>query len=339
MWRYTVSIICGSILVCSAIPAGAQNKVIFHGKVVMADGSPPPKAVGIMRVCSDVGGSGPGPLTDKIGNFSWNTETNFDQTRSCIIKATLDGYDSTEIDVSLVSPALGMNVELKPIILTVTGGNPYALGADDKDVPGKVKTEWKAAMKAAAANDTAGALAQLKTVTAASPKFALAWHNMGVIYDFDQKLPEARAAYTKAIEADPKALAPYVALTRLMIKEKDWEGANKTAAAMIPLDKGRIFAEMYLHQSVAYYNLKNLAAAEASAIEALNPKAKLPAVRAEYVLGRILEAKGDVAGAKEHMARYLTLAPSAQDSGQIKAHIDQIGQPGAPEPELEILTR
>ena len=198
----------------------------------MADGSPPPKAVGLVRVCSD--GSGPGPLTDKLGNFSWDTETNFDQTRSCVIRATLDGYDSSEIDVSYVSPALGLNVELKPIVLTLKGGNPYALSADDKDVPGKVKTEWKAAMKAVAANDSAGALAQLKTVTAASPKFALAWHSMGVIYDFDRKFPEARAAYTKAIEADPKALASYVALTRLMIREKDWEGANKTAAAMIP---------------------------------------------------------------------------------------------------------
>ena len=113
----------------------------------------------------------------------------------------------------------------------------------------------------------------------------------------------------------------------------------KNTAAFFPLDKSRIFSEMYLHQAVAQYNLKDLAAAEASANEALSPKGKQPAARAEYVLGRILEAKGDTAGARQRMSRYLQLVPATQDAAMIKAHIDQMGQPGAPEPELDLLVR
>ncbi|MEP6961873.1 MAG: hypothetical protein ABI995_07340, partial [Acidobacteriota bacterium] len=102
-------------------------------------------------------------------------------------------------------------------------------------------------------------------------------------------------------------------------------------------DKKRIFPEMYLHQAVAQYSLKEMPAAEASAMEALNPKERSTAPRAEYVLGRILEAKGDMAGAKQHMMKYLELQPATEDAAIIKAHIDGMGQIGAPEPELELL--
>ena len=162
---------------------------------------------------------------------------------------------------------------------------------------------------------------------------------LGILYDFERMFAQARAAYEKAIEADPKMLAPYVALTRLMITNKDWAGVTKTTAAFFPVDKNRIFAEMYAHQAVAQYNLKDFAAAEASANEALNPKAKQPFVRAEYILGRILEAKGDTAGAKQHMSHYLELVTAVEDAPTIKAHIDQIGKPGAPEPALDLLVR
>jgi hypothetical protein len=61
--------------------------------------------------------------------------------------------------------------------------------------------------------------------------------------------------------------------------------------------------------------------------------------RAEYVLGRILEAKGDAAGAKEHMAKYLMLEPAPADVDLVRGHIDNLGKPQAKDvdPELEPL--
>jgi Tfp pilus assembly protein PilF len=83
--------------------------------------------------------------------------------------------------------------------------------------------------------------------------------------------------------------------------------------------------------------MKDLAGAEASANTALQQKPSYP--RAEYVLGRILEAKGDAAGAKLHMTKYLEIAPKAEDAAQIKAHIAAMGQPSVPEPDLDPITR
>jgi tetratricopeptide (TPR) repeat protein len=194
-------------------------------------------------------------------------------------------------------------------------------------------------MKAVSANDLGEATKQLQAATAANPKFALAWHDLGILLDIQGKYPEAAAAYSQAIDANPKLLLPYVALTRVQIRQRDWAAVNKTVTTFLPLDKSIMFPEMFLHQSAANYNLKDLAAAEASARAALNPKAKQSANRAEYALGRILEAKGDIAGAKEHMTRYLELVPGASDADMIQAHVAKLGQAGAPEPELDTLSK
>jgi hypothetical protein len=62
-----------------------------------------------------------------------------------------------------------------------------------------------------------------------------------------------------------------------------------------------------LHRAFALYALKDLDGALASVEEVLklDPQHKRP--REEYVLGRVLKAKGDTAGAQEHMAQYLKL--------------------------------
>ena len=151
-----------------------------------------------------------------------------------------------------------------------------------------------------------------------------------------KKQAEARAAFEHAIEADPKLLPAYVMLARLCIKTKDWEGAEKAAAALMKADPKHPYPEIYLHLAVARYGLKDLSGAE--------KRARSPAIRsthqrprAEYVLGRILEAKGDTTGAKEHMAKYLQLDPAPSDVDQVKQHIAGIGKSTAAaiDPELE----
>lgn len=324
------------LLAVSAPVFADSTPVIFRGRVTMADGSAPGKSVGTQRNCTDGFGNAPGPLTDKDGKFTWRMDVNFMGARRCFILATLNGFESTQVEISNVNPSTGVNVDLAPVKLSLKGGDPYQLGGADKDVPSKGSAEWNNAMKAVNASDVAGAMSQLKAATASNPKFALAWHNLGILHDFQRNYPDAIAAYNNAIEANPKLLTPYVALARVQTRQGDWAGIGKTVASFLPLDKSIIFPEMHLHLAVAQYKLKDLAAAEASATAALNPKAKQSAHRAEYVLGRILEAKGDTAGAKQHMNHYLELVPDTEDAAAIKAHMEKMGQAGAPEPELEV---
>ncbi len=124
-------------------------------------------------------------------------------------------------------------------------------------------------------------------------------------------------------------------LARALPKAKDWAGAAKAADGLIKVDTKKTYPEIYLHQAVARYQLKDLDGAAASAQEAI--KFRIP--RAEYVLGRTLEAKGDAAGAREHISKYLDQDKNAPDAGTIRAHLENIGKPGTVgvEPDLEKL--
>lgn len=323
-----------------SLPAlGQQTNVILRGKVTMDDGSAPGKSVGLQRVCTDAQTATPGPLTESDGDYVWRLNLDFMATRRCFIEATMSGHTSTQVELSNINPT-NPNIDLPPIKLTLKGGDPYMLGAQNSnDIPGKSKTAFDAGMMAVTSGDVPGGLAKFESAVAENPKFAVGWQHIGILHMYQGNEAKAREAFARAAQENPKMLAPHVILTRLAIKDKDWAGAAKLAATTIPLDKDKVFPELYLHQAVAAYHLKDLTAAEAQAKRALDPKNKRPAPRAEYALGRILEAKGDTAGAKEHMQKYLELNPEAQDAAQIKAHIDGMGKPEVPEPDLEVITR
>jgi Flp pilus assembly protein TadD len=300
--------------------------VILHGKVVMEDGSPPPIVVSIERVCSDVSGSMPGVLTDKKGEYIWRMNIDPLETRNCVIRASHAGYSSTEVEVSGVDTT-HTTLDLPPIVIRNSVVDPYTLNFSDKGISGHALGDWKAAIKALDNQNLSDAAPHLEAVTAASGKAAQAWHALGVIDDKLNKPAEAHAAYQHAITADPKYLRTYVALARLCIKTKDWNCAGETADALIKEDPKHSYPEIYLHRAVARYELKDLSGAQANVEESMRLDSKL--ARAEYVLGRILEAKGDLAGAKAHMTKYLQLEPAAPDIELVRGHIDNLGKPEA----------
>jgi len=193
-------------------------------------------------------------------------------------------------------------------------------------------------MKDADAGNYAEAASQLETATAAAPKSAQLWHALGIVDDKLQKPADARKAYERAVTDDAKFLPAYVMLTRACLETKDWQTASQTADALIKADTKHLYPEIHLHRAVALYELKDLAGAEASVREAirLDPAHKRP--REEYVLGRILEAKGDLTGAGEHMAKYLALEPTAIDGDLVRGHLQNLGKPEAKdiEPQLEL---
>jgi len=312
--------------------------VILHGKVEMEDGSPPPMIVAIERVCSDGYGSMPGGLTNKKGEYIWRMDINPMESRNCVIRATHDGYSSTEVEVSGIDTT-HTTLDLAPIKIRPAAPDPYSLNFSDKNIPGRAHADWKAASKAVDDQNLPEVAQHLEAVVAAAPKAAQAWDDLGIVDEKLRKPTEARAAYEHAIAIDSKLLPAYLALARACVTMKDWNCAAKTSDTLIQLDNKHTYPEIYLHQAVARYQLKDLNGAQESIEQAIHlaPLHTLP--RAEYVLGRILEAKGDIAGAKQHMAQYLKLQPAAPDAEVIRGHMNGLGNPAAvgADPDLEVL--
>jgi Flp pilus assembly protein TadD len=334
-------------LLCLIHPASAQQdifNVIFHGKVVLENGSIPPQSVGIERFCSDNSGTAPGPPTNKNGEYSWAVVIDTTNTRNCRLHAILKGYKSTSVDVNFNnyftnSKSTGMQ-ELPNIVLVPDFQDPSTLIITNVGVPQKSLPAWKAGMKALEASDFTEAARQIEEAMKTAPKFSLGWQTLGVVYAREAKLEDARGAFQHAIEVDPKLLPPYVTLARVCVRINDWPCVAKASGDLLTMDLKKVYAsETYLHQAVARFGLKDLPGAESSIQEALrlDPLHKNP--RAEYVLGRILEAKGDLNGATEHMLKYLELAPTARDGDQIRAHMQIMGGPEAAtaqQPALEL---
>ncbi|MGB6942606.1 MAG: tetratricopeptide repeat protein [Bryobacteraceae bacterium] len=334
--RIFLGVLLASVSVFIQSAAADTYSIILHGKVVMEDGSVPP-VVAIERVCSDAYGSAPGPITNKKGEYIWRMDIDPLEARNCVLRATHTGFSSSVVEVSGID-TIHTTFQLPPITIYPSVADPYTLNVSETGISGRAKGDWKAAIKAMDAQNLPDVASHLEAVVAASPKAWQAWHGLGVIDERLNKLPEARAAYEHAIEDDPKMLQPRLTLARLCIKTKDWNCAATAAEGLIKEDSKHPYPEIYLHLAVARYELKDLDGAQKSVEEAihLDPQMKRP--RAEYVLGRILEAKGDVAGAKEHMTKYLQLEPAPADIDLVRAHIDDLGKPArGVDPDLEVL--
>jgi Tfp pilus assembly protein PilF len=312
--------------------------VVLKGKVTMEDGTPPPIAVSIERLCSDSRNGTPGPLINKkTGEWVWRLEIDAFEERACVFRAVIPGYTSTEADASHINVTSRDTTYTVPtLVLIATVADPTAVRFNEDAVPGKAKSLVAKALKAMDAHDYQQAHDNFQAAVAGSPKFAQGWHALGLVDENLEMDTEARDAFTHAIEADPKIMPSYVMLTRVCIKAKDWQCALKTSESLIKIDLKRAYPEIYLHRAVAQYELKDLAGAQSSIEEALrsDPRRKRP--RAEYVQGRILEAKGDVKGAGEHIAKYLELDPNAPDADAVKAHLQLLGQNTGTAPALEL---
>lgn len=326
-------------LAISVRPAAADTiPVILHGKVMMADGSPPPHSVSIQRRCSDVYGDAPGPITDKKGEYIWQMDFDNMVTRACRLEAELTGYASNAIDISDINGFISKTHELPPLILHVKGSDPRTISEGNADVPSAAQPAWKEVVKALQTGNLPAIVEQMKLVVAAAPKFARGWDSLGIAYETMLMTPEARDAYIHATELDPKMTIAFVTLSREDVLAKDWQGAVEAANTAIKLDIKHMYPEVYLHLAVAQYQLNDLNSAEANIRKSLEVNAQERKFRGELVLGQILAAKGDVAGAKEHIAKYLQLSKASPDEDLIKGYLDVIGKPEAAaiHPDLEL---
>ena len=311
-------------------------QIILQGKVTMADGSAPPVIVGIERVCSDGYGSEPGPVTNKKGEYVWKMPIDPLETRDCEIRATHAGYVSTSVEVSgLDTTRRALTLPTMIVSTAVPDANAFLVPIPSR-IPGRAKKEWDAAANAVDTNP-AEAATHLEAAVAASPKFAEAWQDLGIV---DLRLRNdtgARTAFEHAIKIDTKFLPAYVMLSRTCLRLKDWPAAQSAAGELIKADPKHLYPQIYMHLAVAQYGLKDYAAAESSIQEAIRLDTDHKHAREEYVLGRILEAKGDLTGAKEHMSRYLQLDPAPPDVDLVKGHLQLLGkiQAADVDPQLE----
>jgi tetratricopeptide (TPR) repeat protein len=340
-----------------ALGANTARPIYISGKVVIEDGAAVSPNVAIERICGGIPKTV--AYTDSTGRFSfqWGGDRSMSVTdasdagsgrtgsggfgssqsaggantlaadpfgnrmMNCELRASLAGFSSDT--VNLVNRKAADNPDIGSIVLhRLAGVEGSSISVTSMLAPKDAKKAYEHGLQSLLKNKPNDAAKDFEKAVALYPKYADAWVNLGKVRLEQRAIEPARAALLKAMEADPKLVAPYIELGLLAAKDANWQESAKyldRAVALDPVD----FPQAWYTDAVANYNLKQYDAAEKSAREAvkLDPRHANP--RSDYLLGLVLAEKRDYTGAAAELTAYVKLAPNAPDLAQVK---DQLGQ-------------
>ncbi len=334
-----------------------RRPIFLSGKVVLDDGTPPTEQVVIERVCNGV--VRPEAYTDSKGRFSFqlgqNTGLFADASTSsqggmdgfgttsrssrgaypgvpggvterelmgCELRANLAGYRSEVVNLAgrriMDNPDVGTiilkrmgNVEGRTISATTAMAPKDARKAFDKARDQIKKQKWLEAQK------------ELERAVGIYPKYAAAWHQLGMIQEKQNDVEGARKSYAEALAADTKFINPYLQLALISAREAKWQEVADTTDRVVKLNPFD-FPQAFFYNAVAKFNLHKLDDAESSAREALKLDTNHQIAKTSHLLGIILAQKQDYKGAAEHMENYLKFAPDAKDAAQVRKQLDEL---------------
>jgi Flp pilus assembly protein TadD len=324
--------------------ADISRQIYLSGSVRLGDGTIPPASVVIERVCGSV--IRPEAYTDSKGNFSFavggqnppvfedasvgnslpnpGRQNGVDpQTLSgCQLRANLAGYTSDSINIGfrqpLDDPEVGVihihrleNVEGYTYSITTALAPKDAQKAYTKGLDDIKKTKWADAEK------------ELTKAVEIYPKYAIAWYDLGRVYQQEKKADEASHAHLEAIKNDPKFISPYGNLAAMAAAQQKWNDVDQYTSQMLKLNP-YVAPEFYFYSAVANFNLQKMDVAEQRAHEALklDPQHRIP--RVNHLLGIILAQRGDYPPAVDNMQLYLKYSPNANDAEDVKKQLTEI---------------
>ena len=338
----------------------STRPVSFSGKVAIEDGSAVPPSIAIQRVCGGIPKTV--AYTDSKGRFSfaWGdrgmvvadaAEAGSGTTRNaspsgfgsaqsagganplatdpfgnrmmnCVLRAYLAGFTSETVDLfnrrSNDTPDIGVI-----LLHRMAGVSGSSISATSLTAPKDAKKAYERGLQSALKNKPADAAKDFEKAVALYPRYADAWVELGRARLEQQQVGPAREAMLKAIDADPKLVAPYMELGLLAAKDAKWVDSGKFLDRAVELDPVD-FPQAWYADAVANYNLQKYDEAEKSARAAvkLDPRHVNP--RSDYLLGLVLAEKKDYAGAAAELSLYLKLSPNAPDLALVKGQLGEI---------------
>jgi len=330
-----------------------QMPVFISGRVLMADGTPPPANIEIQRTCSGIARTvaytnGKGQFAFQLGDttgivpdasepithFSGTQTSNNDSNGlgqdqrgvpnmlGCELSASAPGFRSGRIDLS--GHRASDNPELGTITLRrMAEVEGTSVSATTLNAPKAARKAWEkgSQLMRPPRHRFAEAEKEFLKAVALYPSYANAWSDLGRVRLQLGAMNSADEAFRRALEADGKLVEPYVQLGEQAAREQDWKEAGRNLDKALQLDPVD-YPRLWFEDAVANYNLRNYERAEKNTRTALQLSRIDP--RANQLLSLILIAKRDYAGAKDALRAYVKLQPNARDLDHVKAQLVEI---------------
>jgi tetratricopeptide (TPR) repeat protein len=340
----------------SSIRGQSERVFLISGEVRLEDGTAPPDAVQINRVCN--GRTTVAATTDTTGHFSFSVDAGgstaaapdagqssaqapdlnkaVNQTstqytnpittalRDCEIQAVLSGFRPESVRLAVHDTSddgrLGTMI-LHPL----SRSGALTISVTTAAAPGAAKKAYDKGMEAASKEKWDAAESELTKAVAIYPKFAIAWYQLGQVHQKRNNLADAIKAWDEARKQDPKYVKPYESLSAIADQNQDWAAAERYSREWLALDPDD-FAAAYLINAIANARLNRVDAAELAARNGLRIDKDRRVPRLSYVLGLILIQKQQYAESAKYLRAYLELAPNARDAAVVREQVARIEQ-------------
>jgi len=332
-----------------------QAPVLLTGRVLLENGSPPPRPPMIELVCNSIAHSE--GFTDAEGKFGIqfgstaavsqdaNQENRIspsggapiqivpsvvgDQASAaitpeamldCELRAVLAGYHSRSVPVKTLH--LMENPDIGVIVIRPDGANDGSLVVTVQSlaVPKEARKLFERAQAETSTGKTDEAKRHLEKALAIYPEFAAAWCALGKLQVARGGLDSARASFERALHADPNLVDPYLQLATVALYDRKWQEVADLSAKALDLDPID-YPQLFLYAAMANYNLHKTETAERNIerAQALDSRHTFPEI--EYMAGVILAGRKDYAAAADHLRAYLRLAPDADDAASARMRL------------------
>lgn len=280
------------------------SQMAFHARIVLDQGVPPSVSPQIVADPSS------GCVIIEIEAFG-NGEVGFlvpGRSDSCPVTIRLPGYRKNQAVLrngAVIVMRRPGSYANPTVSLTTLAAPESAKKAFQKGVAATAGKKWAAAEK------------EFARAVAAYPDYAPAWGALGEVL-VEQSRPEpARQAFERAVKCDLKFAPAWAQLARLAADEGRMQDSLAASERALQLDPTG-FPGVYVSQALADLALNHLDAAAKSAHRAIDLDTFHEIPRAERVLGSVLAAKGDHAGAIQHWKKYLEMSPKAEDAPEVR---------------------
>lgn len=197
------------------------------------------------------------------------------------------------------------------------------IAAGDLKIPAKAKKEYAAACAALKNKKTEIAEKHLRKAAQEYPKYSAALVTLGQVLAARQQKEEAYSFCSQASDADANYVPAYLCLADLAARENAWHEVLKLSSRALDIDPAGN-AVAYEYNAAANLMSNNLAAAEKSALRALEIDKNKTDPRVHYVLAQVYEAKGDLANEAAQLREYLKFAGNPDDAAIVKQYLSEL---------------
>jgi tetratricopeptide (TPR) repeat protein len=337
----------------SAFPTETNRPITISGRVLQEDGTPLSENVEIQRVCGNVvrheaytdakgkfnilldsqttatsafqgasEGGGAAEMGSQMGNrLSQTTRT---QLWGCEIRATFPGFYSGSI--SLAGRDFSAPLVLNPIVLRRNGaGLSSSISAIALQAPSEAKKEYEKGREEYSKKKLEEADKHLAKAIEIYPKYASAMCLRGKVQRARQLDDQAKASFLAAIQADEKYVPPYLNLAALEASRSKWPEVISLSSKAIELDPAS-YADAYYFRAVAFLKLNNAKDAQQNLVKVLEMDKEHHFPRAELIMGNMLRAQHDDAGALAHYRNYVQYEPNGADAAKVQEYLRETAQ-------------